>query len=126
MLERPAPTAEQIFAVQAERERLRLLLLDQMRSHPVLLMPVSGIVAFKPGERKFDTGAKPIGMFQAMMTAVIGNVLGVPGLTVPVSVSPEGLPVGVQLLGRPWEEEIVLELGTKLEEARGQFPRPAA
>jgi Asp-tRNA(Asn)/Glu-tRNA(Gln) amidotransferase A subunit family amidase len=126
MLERPAPTAEQIFAAQAERDRLRLTLLEQMRSHPVLLMPVSGIVAFKPGERKFDTGAKPIGMFQAMMTAVIGNVLGVPGLTVPISVSPEGLPVGVQLLGRPWAEEIVLELGTKLEIARGEFPRPAA
>jgi Asp-tRNA(Asn)/Glu-tRNA(Gln) amidotransferase A subunit family amidase len=38
--------------------------------------------------------------------------------------TPEGLPVGVQLVGRPYEEEILLEVGMRLEEARGPFPAP--
>ena len=55
-----------------------------------------------------------------MMPAVIWNVLGFPAVSVPVTVS-EGLPVGVQLVGRPWEDELLLETAARLEEARGPF-----
>jgi Asp-tRNA(Asn)/Glu-tRNA(Gln) amidotransferase A subunit family amidase len=125
ILERPEPTPQQIFEALAERERLRTAWLEHMRSHPVLLMPVSGITAFRHGERKFATPSKAIGMFQAMMPAVVWNLLGAPALSVPVMVSNEGLPVGVQIVGRPWEDELVLEVGSRLEQARGTFPSPA-
>jgi Asp-tRNA(Asn)/Glu-tRNA(Gln) amidotransferase A subunit family amidase len=39
--------------------------------------------------------------------------------------SAEGLPIGVQLVGRPYEEELILELAVRLENARGPFAAPA-
>jgi Asp-tRNA(Asn)/Glu-tRNA(Gln) amidotransferase A subunit family amidase len=40
--------------------------------------------------------------------------------------SPEGLPIGVQVVGKPWEEELVLAVASMLDEARGEFPHPPA
>jgi Asp-tRNA(Asn)/Glu-tRNA(Gln) amidotransferase A subunit family amidase len=47
--------------------------------------------------------------------------LGLPAVTVPVALSREGLPIGVQLVGRPYEDELLLELAARLEEARGPW-----
>jgi Asp-tRNA(Asn)/Glu-tRNA(Gln) amidotransferase A subunit family amidase len=52
------------------------------------------------------------------------NLLGLPALTVPFTLDEQGMPVGVQIVGRPWEEEALLALGVALEEARGKFPAP--
>jgi Asp-tRNA(Asn)/Glu-tRNA(Gln) amidotransferase A subunit family amidase len=57
-----------------------------------------------------------------MMAVTTFNLLGLPGLAVPFALSEDGLPVGVQLVGRPWEEELLLEIGTRLETARGPLP----
>ena len=103
---------------------MRRKLLEQMRRVPVLLMPVSSIVAFKHRERRFQIGTKSIGLFQAMMTVTTFNLLGLPALAVPVGIDEEGIPVGVQLVGRPWEEELLLEIGTRLESVRGVFRLP--
>jgi amidase len=43
---------------------------------------------------------------------------------VPVGKSPEGLPIGVQVVGRPWEEEAVLAIAAKIEDGCGGFRRP--
>ena len=84
-------------------------------------MPVCGVTAFPHRQRKFAAGESEIGLFQAMMPAVLANVLGLPAVTVPVALSPEGLPIGVQLMGRPYEDELLLELAVRLEEARGAW-----
>jgi Asp-tRNA(Asn)/Glu-tRNA(Gln) amidotransferase A subunit family amidase len=47
-----------------------------------------------------------------------------PAAVVPFSRSETGLPIGVQLIGRPYEEELILEVAMRLEEARGPFPGP--
>jgi len=52
------------------------------------------------------------------------NLLGCPAVVVPVGQAPEGLPIGVQIVGRPWEEEAVLAVAAKIEEATGGFRRP--
>jgi amidase len=96
-----------------------------MGKYPVLLMPVASITAFPHRERKFTTETKPVGLFQAMMTVTTFNVLGLPALAVPFGFDENGLPVGIQLVGRPWQEEVLLELGSRLEAARGAFPTPA-
>jgi aspartyl-tRNA(Asn)/glutamyl-tRNA(Gln) amidotransferase subunit A len=57
-----------------------------------------------------------------MMPATAFNLLGLPGLAVPFGTNEEGMPVGVQLVARPWEEELLLELGVRLEAARGRLP----
>ena len=124
LLERPPASGWQVIENIAVRNAMRRGLLEQMRQVPVLLMPVAGIAAFRHRQRKFETETKPLGLFQAMMPSTMVNVLGLPGLAVPFAVSDEGLPVGVQLVGRPWDDDMLLDLGVRLEEARGPFRWP--
>ena len=124
-LDRPPAPGWQVMESLAARDAMRRRLLEQMRRFPVLLLPVSSVVAFRHRERRFETEAKPIGLFQAMMSATTFNVLGLPGLSVPFGMSEEGLPVGVQLVARLWEEELLLEVGARLEAVRGPLPTQA-
>jgi amidase len=110
-------TGEQVLINLAARDRMRASLLRQMENVPVLLMPVCGILAFRHRERKWPVDGKEIGLFQAMMPAVLANVLGLPAVTVPMAISEEGLPIGVQLVGRPYEDELLLDLAVRLEES---------
>jgi Asp-tRNA(Asn)/Glu-tRNA(Gln) amidotransferase A subunit family amidase len=59
-----------------------------------------------------------------MMPATPINLLGLPALVIPFDRDERGLPVGVQLVGRPYEEELLLDLAIRMEEARGPFPGP--
>jgi Asp-tRNA(Asn)/Glu-tRNA(Gln) amidotransferase A subunit family amidase len=60
------------------------------------------------------------------MPATPFNLLGLPAVVIPFGMSAEGLPIGVQLVGRPYEEELILELAVRLENARGPFAAPPA
>jgi Asp-tRNA(Asn)/Glu-tRNA(Gln) amidotransferase A subunit family amidase len=124
LLERPPAAGWQVIESLAARDRMRRGLVEQMRNVPFLLLPVSSIAAFKHRERKFSTEAKSVGLFQAMMPVTAFNLLGFPALTVPLLLDEEGMPVGVQIVARPWEEEALLELGVALEAARGTFQAP--
>ena len=84
-------------------------------------MPVFGITAFRHGESRWQVEGKEIGLFQAAMPAVVANVLGLPAVTIPMAVSSAGVPIGVQLMGRPFEDEILLEIAIRLEQARGPW-----
>jgi amidase len=123
-LEENTPVIEDLVFNLATRDRMRAGLLREMENVPLILAPVSGVHAFKHRERRWPTDAKPIGLFEAMMPVTPWNLLGMPAVTVPFSVSEEGLPIGVQIIGRPWEEELILEVAVRLEEARGPFPAP--
>jgi Asp-tRNA(Asn)/Glu-tRNA(Gln) amidotransferase A subunit family amidase len=113
------PSADDVLLHLAARDRMRASLLRQMENVRVLLMPVCGITAFHHRERRWMVDGKQIGLFQAMMPAVIANVLGLPAVTVPMGLSEAGLPVGIQLMGRPFEDELLLDVAIRLEEARG-------
>jgi len=115
------PTAEQALLNLAARDRMRASLLRQMENISAILMPVCGVPAFAHRQRKWEIDGKSVGLFQAMMPAVLANVLGLPAVTIPVTLSEEGLPVGVQLVGRPYEDELLLDLAVRLEEARGPW-----
>jgi Asp-tRNA(Asn)/Glu-tRNA(Gln) amidotransferase A subunit family amidase len=117
-------TGEQVLANLAERDRLRVSLLRQMGEAAAIVMPVCGITAPRHGERKWPAEDREIGVFQMAMPAVIANVLGLPALTLPIAVSTEGLPVGIQLVGRPYEDELLMEIALRLEEARGPWTGP--
>jgi len=123
-LEQPAPTANDLLSNLAARDRLRAALLRQMETVPLILAPVCGVPAFRHRERRWETGTKPIGLFEAMMPVTPWNLLGLPAMSVPFGKSADGLPIGVQLIGRPYEEELILEVAVRLEEARGPFPGP--
>ena len=96
-----------------------------MEDVPLLLMPACGVPAFRHRERRWKAGEKEIGLFQAMMPVTPWNLLGFPAAVIPFGFSEDGLPVGVQIVGRPYSEELILEVAVRLEEARGPFPGPA-
>jgi Asp-tRNA(Asn)/Glu-tRNA(Gln) amidotransferase A subunit family amidase len=52
------------------------------------------------------------------------NLLGNPAAVVPVGRSAEGLPIGLQVVGRPWEEELVLAVAQEIERECGGFRKP--
>ena len=54
------------------------------------------------------------------------NLLGTPALSVPVGESEEGLPIGVQIVARPWQEELVISVAAALEEQCGCYGHPIA
>ena len=119
---KPAETsAEDVLVNLAARDRMRAAFLRQMEDEALaaLVMPSFGVTAYRHGETRFDVDGKQIGFFQAAMPVVVANVLGLPALTVPMMLSGSGLPIGAQLMGRPYEDELLLEVAVRLEEARG-------
>jgi Asp-tRNA(Asn)/Glu-tRNA(Gln) amidotransferase A subunit family amidase len=113
------PTPEQLLTNLAARDRMRAAMVRRMEGLSAVVMPVCGITAFRHRERRWEIDGREIGLFQAMMPAVVANVLGLPAVTVPMGLSRAGLPIGVQLLGRPFEDELLLELAVRLEQVRG-------
>jgi Asp-tRNA(Asn)/Glu-tRNA(Gln) amidotransferase A subunit family amidase len=122
--EQEPPSADDLVRNLALRDLMRAHLLRQMQDVPLLLLPACGITAFRHRERRWKAGEKEIGLFQAMMPATPWNLLGFPSIVIPFGLSAEGLPAGVQLVGRPYSEELILEVAVRLEEARGPFPTP--
>jgi amidase len=112
-------SAELILVNLAARDRMRAALLRQMEGTAAIVMPVCGVTAFRHRERKWQIAGQAVGLFQAIMPAVLANVLGLPAVTIPIGISSAGLPIGVQLVGRPYEDELLLEIAVRLEEGRG-------
>ena len=123
-LKEPEPTIASVLENFALRDKMRIDLLKQMEKFRVLLLPASGIVAFPHRQRRWKTPHKEIGLFEAMMPLTPFNLFGMPGLVVPFGLDAAGLPCGIQLVGRPYDEELLLEIGMQLERARGPFPAP--
>src|SRR5258705_5843652 len=116
-------TLDAVLSACAERDLLRAKILQQMRDVPVLLSPVSTTTAFRHGEGTCRPGAAQC-YRDTMRFSQWLNLTGFPGATVPVSVSADGLPIGVQVVGRPHEEELVLAVAEKIETARGPWQAP--
>jgi Asp-tRNA(Asn)/Glu-tRNA(Gln) amidotransferase A subunit family amidase len=96
----------------------------QMREYPILLCPVASIPAFKHGERSWNVGGKTVEYLDAWCYTEWFNLLGMPAAVVPVGQSFVGLPIGVQIAARPWEEELVLAVAAELEAHRGPGRTP--
>jgi Asp-tRNA(Asn)/Glu-tRNA(Gln) amidotransferase A subunit family amidase len=120
--DKPEPTGKQVVENLAARDAMRRSLLEQMHETPVLLTPASGVTAFAHRQRRFATESKPIGLFQAMMPLTWVNLLGLPAIVLPFTLDAERMPVGIQLVGRPWEEEVLLELAIRLDQFREPLP----
>ena len=123
-LEEPEPTSKDVLNNLAIRDKMRSALLREMERMPVILTPACGTTAFHHRQRRYDTAAKEIGLFEAMMPATFVNLLGLPGLTIPFGQDENGMPAGIQLVGRPYDEELLLEIAVRMEKARGPFPAP--
>jgi amidase len=116
-------TLDAFLAACAERDMLRAEILRQMRDVPILLSPVSSTTAFLHGEGTWRPAAKEC-YRDTMRFSQWLNLTGLPGASVPVAVSAKGLPIGVQVIGRPHEEELVLAVAEQIENARGPWQPP--
>ncbi len=85
-----------------------------------ILTPTSPSVAFKIGERSDD----PLAMYLSDIYTVSANLAGVPAISVPCGLSSEGLPIGVQLVGNFWSEDVLLNLAHTYETAYPLEARP--
>ena len=122
--EAEAVTYEKFLETWLTRDTLRASLLEQMQDHQVLLCPVGSVPAFRHGERSWTIDGREVTYEQAFTPCVIFNLFGNPSAVVPVSRSAGGLPIGVQLVGRPFEDQLVLAVARKLEEALGAWQAP--
>ncbi|MGH9395909.1 MAG: amidase [Terriglobia bacterium] len=118
-------TAEELMQTWLDRDSLRARLLAQMEQFPVFICPVCAIPAFRHGEREWMVNGKKVKYLDAMSYAQWFNILGNPAVCIPVGQSPEGLPIGVQVVGRPYEEETVLGVAAAIERRCGAWRKPA-
>lgn len=120
----PPLSAQELLNTLLARDVLRGNLLAKMEEFPILLCPVCAVPAFRHAEREWTVQGRKVEYLKAMSYSQWFNLLGNPAAVVPVGRSPEGLPIGVQIVGRPWEEEAVLAVAAKIEDACSGFRRP--
>ena len=120
----PSHTGESLLETWIERDVVRMQVFAQMREYPVLLCPVASIPAFRHGERSWLVEGKTVKYFDAWSYTEWFNLLGTPAAAVPVGKSPEGLPIGVQIVARPWQEELVISVAAALEDQLGAYGHP--
>jgi len=87
-----------------------------------VLAPTTPSTAFAIGEQG---RADPVEMYLNDVFTVTVNLAGLPGISVPSGLDAQGLPLGLQLIGRPFAEETLFALGAVIEQAAGRFtPEP--
>ncbi len=115
----PTHTAQTLLDTWLQRDLVRMQLFEQMEQFQILLCPVASIPAFHHGEREWQIEGKQVKYLDAWSYCEWFNLLGMPAATVPVSQSNDGLPIGVQVAAKPWEEELVLEVAEIIEQGCG-------
>jgi aspartyl-tRNA(Asn)/glutamyl-tRNA(Gln) amidotransferase subunit A len=86
-----------------------------------ILTPATPSAAFGLGEM---VEADPVAMYLNDVFTVTVNLAGLPGVAVPTGLNGQGLPLGLQLIGRPWEEGDLLNTAYALERAAGFVSKP--
>ena len=82
-----------------------------------MLTPATPSAAFGVGEKSGD----PVEMYLNDVFTVTVNMAGLPGIVVPAGLDGQGLPLGLQVIGRPFDEETLFSLGAVIEQAAGTF-----
>jgi len=118
-------TAQTLLDTWIERDLVRMQIFEQMEKFPVLLCPVAAVPAFRHGERRWQVKGKSVQYLDAWSYCEWFNLLGMPAASVPVTLSPEGLPIGIQIISTPWQEEVVLSLAEVIESASGFKVQPS-
>jgi aspartyl-tRNA(Asn)/glutamyl-tRNA(Gln) amidotransferase subunit A len=100
-------------------QKIRALILkdftDAFMNVDALLTPTAPSAAFAQGENMDD----PIKMYLNDLFTVPANLAGVPAISVPAGLDANGLPLGLQVIGKPFDEETVFAVGSALEQAAG-------
>jgi Asp-tRNA(Asn)/Glu-tRNA(Gln) amidotransferase A subunit family amidase len=122
-LQGPEFTLETFMNACTERDLLRENVMRQIGENTILLSPVSTEPAFPNGAGNFTAGAAH-NFRDTMRYCQWLNLVGFPGLSLPMGQSKEKLPINVQLIGQPYNEELLLAVAEALELARGPWQAP--
>ncbi|HEV2834179.1 MAG TPA: amidase [Pyrinomonadaceae bacterium] len=112
----PPTSLDEYIANWMERDRLREELLSWMKTTPIIVAPVGATPAYEHDTLKVTVQGTTMGTFRAFSYAQAFNVFDLPVVTVPAGRSKEGLPIGVQIVGRPFAEEMVLAAAEIVEQ----------
>jgi Asp-tRNA(Asn)/Glu-tRNA(Gln) amidotransferase A subunit family amidase len=113
----PPATLDEYIANWMERDLLRDELLEWMETIPIIIAPVGATPAYPHDTLKVTVGDATFGTFRAFSYAQTFNVFDLPVVTIPTGKSKEGLPIGVQIAGPPFAEELVLQAADIIEDA---------
>lgn len=111
------------YYIKAQKVR-RLISNDFMQAYEkcdALLTPTAPSAAFAIGENEDD----PIKMYLNDVFTVPASLAGLPGMSVPAGLNEHGLPLGLQIIGKPWDEAGVLNIGQAVEKAANFTAQPA-
>ncbi|REJ77704.1 MAG: Asp-tRNA(Asn)/Glu-tRNA(Gln) amidotransferase subunit GatA [Acidobacteria bacterium] len=104
-------------AYYAKAQKVRTLLKKDFSTAfqdcDVIATPTSPTTAFRLGEKSDD----PLAMYLSDIYTASANLAGIPGLSVPCGTTDDGLPVGLQLLGPNWSEDLLLNIASVYEKA---------
>lgn len=100
-------------AMQARR-KMSIEFFEVMKNYHALLLPTSPTTAFKIGERIND----PISMYLSDTFTIPANAIGCPSISIPVGKDKNGLPIGMQIMAKPFEEAIMFQIAQWLERSQ--------
>ena len=102
------------------QKRIQQEFADAFKDVDAVVTPTSPFEAFKIGDKTSD----PLAMYAADICTVTVNIAGLPGVSIPCGYSDKGLPYGMQIIGRKFDEQTILNLALAHESAFGEFKRP--
>nr|DAD22214.1 TPA_asm: hypothetical protein HUJ06_023677 [Nelumbo nucifera] len=110
-------SASDYVAAQCLRRRMMYYHLEIFKKVDIIVTPTTGMTAPMIPPSSLSSGETNLHVSGYLMRFVIAaNLLGLPAISVPVGHDKQGLPVGLQLIGRPWGEASILRLASAVEE----------
>lgn len=97
------------------QDQLRFKFGQQLRDYPIWLCPVSAVPAFRHGEREWSVDGELVGYPGAFVYSQVFNLLGAPAATIPAGASPDGMPIGVQIVAGPNQDRALTAVARELE-----------
>jgi amidase len=117
-------SAAEFFKIAMQRDAWRVQLAEFMERYPIILGPTFCTTAFKHGATEVDIDGKKFPYMLASWPVAWGNCAGLPGAVVPCGRDRDGLPIGLQIVGRAFGEETVLAVAKAAETALGGYQKP--
>ncbi|MEE9199404.1 MAG: amidase [Dehalococcoidia bacterium] len=120
----PPRTFQEYLEASVEWEALRREVAEYFTRYDLFLCPTAPMAAFPHGQREFVIEGQTLVGRHALRATVPWDLTGSPAISVPFGWSPEGLPIGVQLVGRHFDEVTVLRVARALEACQKERRRP--
>jgi amidase len=121
----PSKSAAEFFGIAIQRDMFRIELAKFMERYPIVIGAPFCVTAFEHGGLEVEIDGSKYSLFEANWPALWVNCAALPGAVVTAGRDKDGLPIGVQVVGRAFAEETVLAIAKALEQVLGGFQRPS-